>query len=151
MFPGITFTEKWMTENKICSVAMVMTLWHHMFCLPFWWYISSFWKCAFDFFFILSLLVLSLPASSLLLLLLRLLQTDVLSHHLQRNLIYLDSQVRTSGLSPFCLHLHWVWDMKHLSMQHTCMNTYHDVFTRLLSPSLVLVIFLLFWRGTRIL
>lgn len=29
-------------------------------------------------------------------LVLRLLQTDVLSHHLQRNLIYLDSQVRTS-------------------------------------------------------
>lgn len=33
--------------------------------------------------------------------LLRLLQTDVLSHHLQRNLIYMDSQVRAySRLSP---------------------------------------------------
>lgn len=37
----------------------------------------------------------------LLFILLRLLQTDVLSHHLQRNLIYLDSQVRVySCLSP---------------------------------------------------
>lgn len=34
---------------------------------------------------------------------LRLLQTDVLSHHLQRNLIYLDSQVRSSDLIFFSL------------------------------------------------
>ncbi len=54
---------------------------------------------------VLSLLLLfacpSLPNMALLFLLLLflllwLLQTDVLSHHLQRNLIYLDSQVRTS-------------------------------------------------------
>lgn len=41
----------------------------------------------------------------LLFLLLPLLQTDVLSHHLQRNLIYLDSQVRTSEFTPLFLRL----------------------------------------------
>ena len=41
----------------------------------------------------------------LLFLLLPLLQTDVLSHHLQRNLIYLDSQVRTYEFTPFFLQL----------------------------------------------
>lgn len=40
----------------------------------------------------------------LLLILLQLLQTDVLSHHLQRNLIYLDSQVRAASLLPELLH-----------------------------------------------
>lgn len=38
----------------------------------------------------------NMAALLLLLLILLWLQTDVLSHHLQRNLIYLDSQVRTS-------------------------------------------------------
>lgn len=83
------------------------------------------------------------PVSSLLL---RILQTDVLSHHLQRNLIYLDSQVRTSELTWKHFVRNWNFLPSFLFLLWCCFRT-------LLSPGRTLFVLNIFMiiKDTKIL